>query len=571
MTTVAAASTGFASASLQGFAAAFPGYVRQVHGGVVRVRTDAPRVRLVIGGGSGHYPAFAGWVGPGLADGAVCGDVFASPSAARVRSVASAVDSGRGVILGFGNYTGDQLHFGQAAEDLRAGGVEARVLAVTDDIASAPKTEYLRRRGIAGDLVVFKIVAAAAERGWSIDEVMDVAEHVNRRTRTLGVAFSGCTLPGAGTAQFEVEPETMAIGLGIHGEPGIEVVPRPPHDGLATLLVESVLADLADDLPVAHRRVAVLLNGFGATNNDELFAVHRYVLEQLRENGVVPVGACVGQQVSSLDMSGVSLTLTVLDDRLEPLWLAPASTPSFHQSGDLVVEDPAAWEFEEQLTAPVVGRPGSAASQVSAALVVDGLRQVRDSLCAAERHLGDLDAVAGDGDHGKGMVTGASTAYDAAVEALAAGAGAATTLIHAARIWSDRAGGTSGALWATGIVAAARVLGDEDEPGPATVAAAFRAAADALGRVGGAETGDKTMLDAVVPFVRELTTAVGSGATLRDAWLRAADHATSAAAATADLLPRLGRARTHGERSLGTPDPGAVSFALVVTAAGGVA
>src|SRR4051812_41203812 len=212
----------FAEDMLNGFAAANARYAQKVHGGVVR-STESPRgqVALVLGGGGGHYPAFAGWVGPGMGHGAACGNVFASPSASQVHSVARASDNGGGVVLGFGNYSGDVLHFGQAAQRLRAGGIDARAVGVCDDIASAAPDKADQRRGIAGNLIVFKIAGAAAEAGLDLDGVERVARRANDATRSLGVAFGGCTLPGADEPLFTVPAASMATGLGIHGEPGI--------------------------------------------------------------------------------------------------------------------------------------------------------------------------------------------------------------------------------------------------------------------------------------------------------------------------------------------------------------
>src|SRR5664280_2339262 len=212
----------FADQALDGLVAAHSGYVRKVHGGVVRAtQTEPGQVAVVIGGGTGHYPAFAGWVGPGLAHGSACGNIFASPSASQVYSVLKAANRGGGILLSFGNYTGDVLHFGQAAERVRAEGIDVRILPVTDDVASAPRAERDRRRGIAGDLAVFKVAGAAAEEGMSLDDVERVAQRANDRTRTMGVAFSGCTLPGADHPLFTVPDGKMSVGLGIHGEPGI--------------------------------------------------------------------------------------------------------------------------------------------------------------------------------------------------------------------------------------------------------------------------------------------------------------------------------------------------------------
>ncbi|MGW4728316.1 dihydroxyacetone kinase subunit DhaK, partial [Streptomyces shenzhenensis] len=380
MTATADASAAYAAEALAGFVDANPGHVRAVRGGVVRADLGPDRVRLVIGGGSGHSPAFAGWVGPGLADAAVCGDVFAAPSAARISAVSRAVAPGRGVILGFGNYTGDVLQFGRAAEDLRAEGIDTRLLAVTDDIASAPAQDAGRRRGIAGDLVVFKITAAAAERGLPIDEVVSVAHRANGATRTIGCAFSGCTLPGADEPLFTVEAGTMALGLGIHGEPGLETVTRPDSEDLAALLVERVLAE-SHDLP--DDRVAIVLNGFGAVNNDALFVLHHHVASHLRRRGLRSIAPHVGQQVSSLDMAGVSLTVTGLDDELEPLWTAPAQSAAFHRAA--FRPRPAATPAVRADAPPDAPPASTAQSRAAARIVVEALG---NAAAAVRRHDG---------------------------------------------------------------------------------------------------------------------------------------------------------------------------------------
>jgi dihydroxyacetone kinase len=240
----------FADEVLDGFVAAHPQLVRRVPGGVIRAAAPQPgEVAVVVAGGAGHYPAFAGLVGPGLAHGAAVGNIFASPSARQICSVASAVSAGAGVLLCYGNYAGDVLHCGEAAALLNKNGVPTKTLAVTDDIASASPEEVDKRRGIAGDLAVFKAAAAAAEAGLSLDEVHSVASRANDRTRSFGVAFSGCTLPGADGPLFTVTPGRMAVGLGIHGEPGVGEVAVPTADALAVMLVSRLLDDLPSDLP----------------------------------------------------------------------------------------------------------------------------------------------------------------------------------------------------------------------------------------------------------------------------------------------------------------------------------
>ena len=209
---------------IKGFAAAYPQYVQRVEGASGFVRAGGPlegKVSLVIGGGSGHYPSYNGVVGTGFADGAVLGDMFASPSAEQVYRIAKAADGGAGVVLGFGNYAGDRLNFGVAAERLINEGIDTRIVYVTDDVASASREEQEKRRGIAGTFTVYKMAAAAAENGANLDEVERVMRAANAATYSFGVAFHGCTLPGADKPLFTVDEGHMDFGLGIHGEPGI--------------------------------------------------------------------------------------------------------------------------------------------------------------------------------------------------------------------------------------------------------------------------------------------------------------------------------------------------------------
>ena len=281
----------------------------------------------MVGGGSGHYPAFCGVVGTGFADGAVVGNVFTSPSTQEAYSVGRAASNGAGLLFSTGNYAGDVMNFTLAQQRLCDEGIDTRVVFVTDDIASAPVEEINKRRGIAGDFVVFKIAGAAAEAGYDLDGVERVARLANDRTRTLGVAFAGCTLPGADTPLFTVPDGQMGVGLGIHGEPGVAEADLPRAADLARRLVDGVLAEA----PGNTTRVGVILNGLGATKYEELFVVWRTVAPMLRDAGYTLVDPEVGELVTSLDMAGCSLTLVFLDDELETLWRAPADTPAYRK------------------------------------------------------------------------------------------------------------------------------------------------------------------------------------------------------------------------------------------------
>jgi dihydroxyacetone kinase len=560
----------FADDALAGFCDVHADLVRQVPGGAVRRRRPAqPKVAVLVGGGSGHYPAFAGLVGAGFADGAVVGNIFTSPSTQQACTVARAAESGAGVVFAYGNYAGDVMNFGLASERLTAEGIPAANVLVTDDIASAPVAEMDRRRGIAGDFVVFKALGAAAEAGYGLDDVVRIGRKANSRTRTLGTAFSGCTFPGAGEPLFTLPAGHMGLGLGIHGEAGLRDVPLPSAAELGQALVEGVLAEAPHQ---AEARVAVVLNGLGSTKHEELFVLWGAVAPLLRAAGYEIIAPEVGELVTSLDMAGVSLTVTWLDDELEELWLAPAETPAFRRGS---VRGSAAASTDDRAGAAEVlsssdapAPSATAASREYAVAWVKALEEASDRLVELEAELGAMDAVAGDGDHGRGMVRGAGAAVAAARQALEAGHGAGSVLAMAGDAWADRAGGTSGVLWGAGLRAWGESLGDREAPNAADVAAGVSAFAARIAALGGAKPGDKTLVDALVPFEEELRGAVGLGDSLAESWKKACAAAEAAAAATAGLTPRKGRARPLAEKSVGTPDPGATSLAAVFAALG---
>jgi dihydroxyacetone kinase len=554
----------FASEALAEFAALNADRVAPVLGGVVRAqRAPEGQVAIVMGGGSGHFPAFAGWVGRGFGHGAACGGVFASPSEKEVLNVAKAAEAGGGVLFLPINYAGDILNFGAATERLRRDGVDARMVAITDDIASGSSAARQQRRGIAGSLLVIKMAGAAAERMMSLDEVEHIAVAANDATRSFGGAFSGCMLPGRDGPLFTVPAGLMAVGLGIHGEPGISEVPLGTANEVADVLIDGLFAERP---PERGRSVALLVNGLGATKYDELHIVSARIRSRLAAEGMTVVAPLAGEYVTSLDMAGVSVSITYLDEDLEPLWLSPVDSPAFSRShpmsGPVRPATGSGRAAGNELRAEIV--PGSASSARAAARVLAALESAMRELLAEEAHLGAIDAVAGDGDHGIGMVRGIRAAHEAAREAVQHGAGAGTTLRLAGEHWSDVAGGTSGALWGTGLVAAGDVIGDADAPRETDILAAVRAFAESVVRRGGAAVGEKTMVDAIVPFTEEFAAGSSRGLTAAEAWRTAASAARAAAERTADYPASRGRARTHGDRSIGTPDPGAVSFALIV-------
>lgn len=549
----------FAEDQFNGFLDLYADRLRGVPGGAVAHVGPEPVVAVVIGGGSGHYPAFCGLVGPGFASGAVVGNIFTSPSAAQIYSVAKAADQGRGVVLSFGNYAGDVFNFGIAADRLRREGIDTRIVLVTDDIASADDPKL--RRGIAGDFTVFKIMGAAATAGYSLDDVERVGIAANAATRSFGVAFSGCTMPGADQPLFEVPAGQMGVGLGIHGEPGIRDAQMSTADDLAQLLVSGVL----NAAPVGpDRRIGVIVNGLGTTKYEELFLLWGSIRQLLRAAEYEPVDVEVGELVTSLDMGGCSLTMMWLTDELATLWCADAYTPAYRkQALALSGLTPAIVGTSSEATeeAPIP----SLAAVAAVPIVVEGLRVLAETVRVHEVELGRIDSVAGDGDHGRGMVKGAGAALKFASESR--NGGPAWVLRRAGRAWAAEAGGTSGVLWGAGLEAAAVSLTDtRSSYRDIDLVDAVDAFAEAITELGRAKLGDKTIVDALTPFRLELRHQIEQGNSLTSALGAAAAVARLSAAETAVLTPKLGRARPLAEKSIGTPDAGATSLALIVSA-----
>ncbi|MBA8825989.1 dihydroxyacetone kinase [Saccharopolyspora lacisalsi] len=554
----------FKDAWINGLTAAYGRTLAKVPGAYgVRAR-QAPepgKVSVIVGGGCGHYPAFAGLVGPGLADAAVVGDVFTSPSAEQVYRTARAVDAGAGVLFSYGNYSGDVMHFGLAARRLAAEGIDSRTVLVTDDIASGSAERSEQRRGVAGDFFVFKVAGAAAARGYGLEAVAEVADRANAMTRTYGATLSGCTLPGQPEPLFTVDSTQIALGLGIHGEPGARTVGRMNAGELAEELVTTLLPELPSDAG----RVAVLLNGLGSTTYEDLFACYAEIHPRLLAAGLTPHQPEVGEFVTSLDMAGLSLSLMVLDDEMAELYDDACDTPGFRSAGprsSAPVDVPTSEEGTPEATA-AISRGGVVGELLSAAL---------ESVANNEDELGRLDAVAGDGDHGQGIVRGMRAAVRAAEHAGSRGSdprSVGDALLAAGTALADAAGGASGALYGVLLSETGAGLRGAEAVDTGSLAAALEGSFDAVVELSGAQPGDKTLLDALVVFRDTLRKQAGSGAELSRAVSESAAEATRAAASTAELTSARGRASRIGGRDLGTADPGATSLALMVTAIGG--
>ncbi len=322
----------FVEESLEGFVLAHEDLVKRVgHRAVARV--DGPiegKVGVVIGGGSGHLPAFMGYVGKGGADAAPIGNIFASPPAKPVLEATLAANGGAGVVYSYGNYAGDVMNFDRAAARASAEhGIPVETVLVTDDVASAPPDQIDRRRGIAGDFFVFKVLAAKAETMADLASVVATTRKANDVTRTVGVGLSACTVPANGQPTFHLPDDELEVGLGVHGEPGIRRSRIEPADKLVDEIVGLILADK----DFRGSDVAILVNGLGATPYEELYLMYRHARRVLEAENVRIRQTFVGEYVTSLEMAGASITLMQLDEELHDLVAAPANCPMFVKMG----------------------------------------------------------------------------------------------------------------------------------------------------------------------------------------------------------------------------------------------
>jgi triose/dihydroxyacetone kinase / FAD-AMP lyase (cyclizing) len=552
---------------LDGLAALNPN-LALLQGSTIVVRADAEavaargEVALIAGGGSGHEPAHGGYVGPGMLSAAVAGEVFTSPSTDAVLDAIRAVAGAAGALLIVKNYTGDRFNFGLAAEIARAEGIPTEMVIVADDVALAASGDHAGRRGLAGTVLVHKIAGAAAAAGRPLTEVAQIARDVAASLGTMGVALTPCTVPAAGKPGFELADGEIEWGLGIHGEPGVERGAMEPADAI----VERLLAKIVGDLSLQPgERAALLVNNLGGTPSSELSIVAGSALHYLAGRGIHVERAWSGTFLSALEMAGVSLTLLRVDDeRLGWLDAAVHTTAWPALSGRVAKV--------AVLPAPATPDRTSHTSHTSGATLAREatLRRVIEAVCAclleSEPTLTDMDQRVGDGDLGISLSRGARGVLhelDAYPVETAPGAVLRSMSATIRRV----VGGTSGPLYAVMLLRAALAL--EQSGGVSTRAwsAAFSEGVAGLMALGGAQPGDRTMVDALKPAADALQAALAKSEDELDAALKAAvDAATEGAAQTASMHPRRGRSSYVGDRALGHADPGAHAVALWLAA-----
>ncbi|MBJ3785851.1 dihydroxyacetone kinase family protein [Devosia sediminis] len=514
-----------------------------------RPAEDRP-VAVLSGGGSGHEPGHAGYVGRGMLAGAIAGDVFTSPSVDAVLAAIKATAGPRGAVLIVKNYTGDRLNFGLAAEMATAQGIPTEIVVVADDVALRKTVAPERRRGIAGTVLVHKIAGNAADRGLPVEQVAQFARAAAEAVGTMGVALGACTVPSVGRPGFNLADDEIEIGLGIHGEKGVERVHLQPADVLVDRLVQTIL----DDKGIAPgQRVVVLVNGLGATPPIELAIVARRALARCREVGLIVERLYSGVYLSALDMPGCSISILPVDDSMLQALDAPTEVRSWSSDGRIaperrIVAAPAT------AYATIEHAAGPQARQIQAVALA-----VAAELAAQENLLADLDSQAGDGDLGASMARGADAIRGLPESAFNTPESACMAIADALR---RAIAGSSGPFYAVGLVRAASSLQGKAAAMGQDWSAAFTAAVEAVEQLGGARIGNRTMVDALRPAADTWANELARGTEPLAAFVAAVAAAEAGAEATASMHPSLGRSAYLGDRAIGVKDGGAVAVAI---------
>jgi dihydroxyacetone kinase len=549
---------------MQGLAVLHPSSARLL-GHKVMVRADAEQARIrevavIAGGGSGHEPAHAGYIGFGMLTAAVVGEVFTSPSSDSVLAAIKAAAGEPGALLVVKNYTGDRLNFGLAAEMARAEGISVEMVIVDDDVAMKGTVQATGARGLAGTIFIHKLVGAAAAEGRSLADVTAIGRAAVESLATMGVSFSAGTSPAVGRASFDLGEHEMELGLGIHGEPGVKRMRLQTADQLTeTLLAEILKHGRFGD----EKRVAVMVNNLGATTEMELAIVARRAMFFLESKGFSVERIYAGTFLSSLDMAGISITiLGVNDDWLR--WLDAVTTaPAWPNALKQHPGQPQA-QIAGEVSTIVSSPTGRGAQSEAGRKAKHAIEAACMALLGAEGELTEMDRVTGDGDLGTSMAR-AAKAVQGAVGSYPLDDLPATfrAIGHTLR---RELGGSSGPLYGVLFLRCGSVLGKSGATGLATWAEALDQGCCAISELGGAKPGDRTMLDALDPFVKALKKG-DSGKASRDAILAAVEAAERGVEATTRMKPRLGRSSYLGDRVLGYPDPGAKAVAVWLRAA----
>lgn len=544
---------------------------------IKRKNIDKNKVSLISGGGSGHEPAHAGFVGKGMLDAAVCGDVFASPSQIQVYQSIKSTASDKGTLLIIKNYSGDMMNFKNAAYLASEDGIKVDYVRVEDDIAVEDSLYTVGRRGVAGTVFVHKIAGAAAELGKSLEDVKSIAQKAADNVRSLGFALTSCTVPAKGTPTFELGEDEIEFGVGIHGEPGIRREKMASADDLAKKMVDAILKDM--NIVGNNEEVAILINGFGGTPLQELYLLNNSVYRELSKKNIKINRAFVGNYMTSIDMEGASISILKLDDELKNLLSQVSDTPAFKVSGPVesveyvdIYEDNKCTEnatFEVETNLDFSKIENNILTLDNMIYIVDKMSEV---IIKNEVPFCELDAHAGDGDFGMSVAKGFKQLKRewkeiTSNEKLSIG----EFLNDCSMIIMEHCGGASGPIWGSAFRSAGKSIGNKKEINVKDFADMMKASVKGIQSTGersfgrGAVVGDKTLVDALVPCANSWEISAKNNDSFKEAFVKGAKEAVKGAKSTEQIVARMGRAGTVGERSLGYPDAGAYGIGVIFT------
>lgn len=546
---------------------------------IKKKQPDPDKVALISGGGSGHEPAHAGFVGQGMLDAAVCGDVFASPSQIQVYQAIKATAGNKGALLIIKNYSGDMMNFKNAAYLASEDGIKVDYVRVDDDIAVEDSLYTVGRRGVAGTVLVHKIAGAAAEEGRELEEVKAIAEKAVSNVRSLGFALTSCTVPAKGTPTFELAEDEMEYGVGIHGEPGIKRERVLPADSLAERMVESLLKELEISSDQSAE-VAVLVNGFGGTPLQEQYLFNYAVTKELAKRNVKIYRSFVGNFMTSIDMAGLSVSVMKLDEELKELLSQESDTPAFKVTGNELspeYSEPEDLTPHSETASFEVGSYEPWANITENRITLQNMmylvHQMGEVIIQNEVAFCELDAHAGDGDFGMSVAKGFKQLQrEWGVIVNQPELSIAGFLDACSLVIMEYCGGASGPIWGSAFRAAGKAVEGKIELRVADFADMLQAAVKGIQSTGersfgrGAVIGDKTLIDALVPCAEAWIQSAKNGDSFLVAFAKGAEAAVQGAKATEQIVARMGRAGTVGERSLGYPDAGAYALGVIFTA-----
>ena len=519
------------------------------------------KVGIVTGGGSGHEPAFIGYAGRNLVDAVAVGELFSSPTAKSFADAIRAADGGAGVAVLYGNYAGDNMNVRMAAGMVAEDGIEVATVVANDDVCSAPAAERAKRRGVAGEIFMWKIGGAKAALGGTLAEVQAAAQQAIDACRSVGVGLGPCTLPAVGHPNFQIAPGTMEVGIGHHGEPGMRVEALKTADQVADDMVRIVLDDHA--LPDGTE-VAVLVSGLGATPVNELYVLYDRIEVGLERAGLRVHRAFVGNYFTSLEMVGATLTVMALDDDLKRLLDVDCAAPGLTVAGTQIApvgalsggprRRTAAADADTAPRAPeATGNP-----RLSVARSGDIVAELAAVIVANKAHLSEVDGLIGDGDHGINMAKG----FGRAAERLSGQPLDGAFLVLSDVLMSE-IGGSMGPLYGFMFRDMGRTIRDRGAIDADGFLMMLNAGMAAVTATGSAKVGDKTLIDCLNPAIAAFDAARPEGfAAALQAMAQAAQQGRDS---TVDMVARLGRAARLGERSRGVPDAGATSCCLILT------